>query len=434
MKPDSVNLLPLLEAQWGAARLQYLQRIGNIAEQLGTPAYLVGGAVRDLFLNRASPDLDIAVEGDVRALADACKEQISGAHYQFHAQFGTAILQDGQGFALDLAQCRLEHYPAPAALPEVRPGNIHVDLVRRDFTINAMAIRLDSGPFGMLLDPHGGQSDLRKGWLRTLHSRSFLDDPTRILRGLRFATRFQMDLAPESHIQRQEALDADIFAQLSGARLWRELRYLLELDALPAALPLITNWNLWFLLRPMPADIKKMQALIQRGQKQIQWMHAQFPQSPIAVAIVLLVLLWQDISQHEIHKRLDQWPISDRDRILVDIQKIPDLPGALQVATRPSQTANIWQACSVAGILAAMALYPDNSVLVDSAHLYLQEQKHFQPIINGRDLQKLGLKAGPALGQILKLLRDAQLDGEISNKETAQQWLIKQGILPPTPR
>ncbi|WP_414039602.1 CCA tRNA nucleotidyltransferase [Acidithiobacillus sp. M4-SHS-6] len=434
MEAHSVNILPLLKNQWGITRLQYLQQIGKIAQQRGIAAYLVGGAVRDLFLQRYAPDMDIAVEGDVRALAEACKAQIPGADYQYHERFGTATLQNPHGFALDMAQCRLEHYPAPAALPEVRPGDILADLARRDFTVNAMALRLDPEHFGKLLDPYAGQADLQRGQLRTLHSRSFLDDPTRILRGLRFAARFQMALVPESRQQLREALQADIFARLSAARLWRELRYLLELAVLPQALSLLSDWNLWFLLRPAPADIHAIQALIQRGQEQIQWMQQHFPQEPIAVTTVMLILLWQDSPLADIQQHLDQWPIPDRSRLQADLRIIPDLPKTIPQSIRPSQRAKIWQGCSVAGILAAMAMYPDNPVLVDSARLYLLKQKHLQPMLNGQELQALGLTAGPSLGNVLKLLRDAQLDGEISDKETAQQWLIKQGILPANPR
>ncbi|MDD5278290.1 CCA tRNA nucleotidyltransferase [Acidithiobacillus sp.] len=433
MEADSANLLPLLEKQWGAARLDHLRQIGRIAQQLGTPAYLVGGAVRDLFLKRYAPDLDVAVEGDTRMLAEACKAQIHGAHYQFHAQFGTAILEDSQGVALDLARCRLEHYSAPAALPEVSPGNIHADLARRDFTVNAMAIRLDPQQFGILLDPYDGQADLQAGLLRTLHSRSFLDDPTRILRGLRFATRFQMDLAPECHQQLKQALQADIFTQLSGARLWRELRYLLELEALPSALSQLTAWKLWFLLRPTPPAINTMQTLLQRGQEQIQWLRAQFPDEPLAIFIPMLTLIWHDVPLPDLQHYLDRWPVPDRGRLLADLQVLPGLPDTLLKANRPSQKANIWQGVSVAGILAAMAVYADNTTLVDSARLYLQVQRRLPSPFNGQELQTLGLKAGPSLGKTLKSLREAQLDGEISNKENAQQWLIKQGILPPNP-
>ncbi|PKY11312.1 polya polymerase [Acidithiobacillus marinus] len=434
MEAHSINLLPLLKKQWGTDRLQYLQQIGNIAQQLGTPVYLVGGAVRDLFLERYAPDLDVAVEGDVRSLVEACKAQIPGTDYQYHARFGTATLQDSRGFSLDLAQCRVEHYPAPAALPEVRPGNIGEDLIRRDFTINAMALSLDPENFASLLDPYGGRIDLQRGQLRTLHSRSFLDDPTRILRGLRFATRFQMNLAPESRQQLQEALRDDIFARLSAARLWREICYLLELVALPQALSLLSEWHLWFLLRPAPMDILAMQALLGRGQEQIQWLQQQFPEVSIAVSTLMLILLWQDLSWTDIQRPLDQWPIPDRNRLEADLRILPDLPRRIAQAIRPSQRANIWQACSLAGILAAMAMYPDDRALKDSARLYLQEQKSLQPIFNGQELQALGLSAGPSLGNILKRLRDAQLDRDIADKETAQQWLIKQGILPTNPR
>jgi tRNA nucleotidyltransferase (CCA-adding enzyme) len=154
------------------------------------PAYLVGGVVRDLLLGREVDDLDVAIEGDAEALM-----VLPGFSLERDALFLTGRLEQGD-VKIDVAQARAESYPAPGALPEVRPASIGEDLARRDFTVNAMAFPLSGDR--QLIDPHAGLNDLRAGLLRILYERSFVDDPTRALRAARYAARFGFELEPET--------------------------------------------------------------------------------------------------------------------------------------------------------------------------------------------------------------------------------------------
>ena len=420
----------MLQRQWGDVLLQRLEVIGGIAAHLGTPAYLVGGCVRDLLQNRPAPDLDLAIEGDVRALAESPPLQQLHVQCQLHPRFGTATLRYPDGFRLDFARCRVEHYPAPAALPEVRPGDIHSDLARRDFTINAMAVSLDPTTFGSLLDPHGGRADLRQGLLRVLHPCSFLDDPTRILRGLRFAVRFQFRLEKGTRALLRKALAQDIFARLSGARLWRELQYLLELSDLPIALERLGAWRLWPLLRPEPTEMESLLARIRRGHQEIDWFRRHCPDEKLFDAAVWLTILWRDIPWAEAEKRLHYWPVAGGHHILRDLRLLPEMPGALTQAGRPSAVGRLWERLSLPGLLALCAEYPETDIMVESGHQHLRRQRWLSSPLNGKELQALGLAPGPRLGEVLERLRNARLDGEIEDKETARQWLIGQGILP----
>ncbi len=420
----------MLQQQWGDALLQRLHVIGRIAANLGTPAYLVGGCVRDFLQNHPVPDIDLAIEGDVRAVAEACSAELSGVQCTYHAHFGTAILQYPDGFQLDLARCRIEHYPAPAALPEVQPAAIQTDLIRRDFTINAMAISLDPEKFGDFLDPYGGRADLQRRLLRVLHPHSFLDDPTRILRGLRFAVRFQLQLEANTRGLLEEALTQDIFARLSGARLWRELKYLLELSDLPAVLEELGAWQLWPLLRPAPLEVESLLAKIRRGQQGIHWLHCHLPDEKLCDTAVLLTILWRDIPWAEAEKRLHYWPVADGRYILNDLHRLSKIPAALAAASHPSAVAQLWESLSLPGILALLAEYPESATITESGRYYLLKQRGLTSPLNGKDLQAMGLAPGPQLGKVLRRLHDARLDGTIKDKETARQWLIRQGILP----
>jgi len=175
-----------------------LQRLAEIAAQAGMSLYIVGGPVRDCLLRRVVTDLDLTTEGDAHTLARTLARELGGAWKKFD-RFGTAkLVLPGRDGPIDLATTRTEMYAYPGALPAVTRGTIETDLFRRDFTINAMAIRLDGEQQGTLIDRHGGESDLYSGVLRVLHNRSFADDPTRLLRGVRFEQRFNFAFAGDT--------------------------------------------------------------------------------------------------------------------------------------------------------------------------------------------------------------------------------------------
>ncbi|KAA0255288.1 MAG: CCA tRNA nucleotidyltransferase, partial [Chloroflexi bacterium] len=173
-----------------------LSNIAAQAQALHMPCYLVGGVVRDLLLGKPANDLDVIVEGDAIKLGKKLVE-IHGGKLTPHFKFYTAIwhLPESTDF-VDLITARKEIYEKPGALPTVTPSRIEDDLRRRDFTINAMAIRLDGEAFGEILDPLEGQTDLGRGAIRVLHPKSFLDDPTRILRALRYEARYSFQVEP----------------------------------------------------------------------------------------------------------------------------------------------------------------------------------------------------------------------------------------------
>src|SRR3954469_21580085 len=185
------------------------------------PAWLVGGAVRDLMLAGQTVDLDIAIEGDAREVARELAARLDGQAVE-HERFGTATVRAG-GLMVDLASTRRESYAAPGALPDVEPATLDEDLGRRDFTINAMAASLDAARLGELRDPLGGEADLRDGVIRILHPGSFIDDPTRLLRAIRYEARFGFRMDEQTERLAREAIAADALSTVSGARIRDEL-------------------------------------------------------------------------------------------------------------------------------------------------------------------------------------------------------------------
>ncbi len=210
-----------------------LEGVATVRGRLqGQPAWLVGGAVRDLLLGGTKADLDLVVEGDATSVATAL-----GADAQAHSRFGTASVEV-DGVRVDVAAARREIYAAPGALPDVEPATIGDDLARRDFTVNAMALPLE-GP-AELIDPHGGRADLEAGVLRVLHPGSFVDDPTRALRAARYAARLDMALEDETAAY----LSSADLGTVSEDRVEAELLRLLAEERAPEALELLARWGL----------------------------------------------------------------------------------------------------------------------------------------------------------------------------------------------
>ncbi len=206
---------------------EILLAIGAYAQKLGTRAWLVGGAVRDFYLKKETLDIDITFEGNVEPLANLCLRNWGGTKRKF-TQFGTYRVELENGLKLDLVRARKESYPHPAALPVVEPSVIKDDLFRRDFTVNAWAISLWPQDFAASFDPFGAQRDIDGGWVRILHDKSFLDDPTRLFRALRFAGRFGWKLAPETEALFKEAVAQQYPLLLTRERVSREFIKILE--------------------------------------------------------------------------------------------------------------------------------------------------------------------------------------------------------------
>ncbi len=229
-----------------------LERIGRAADAQAVPAYAVGGCVRDWLLGQDElVDLDVMVEGDGIAFANALARELA-IGVMAHEQFGTATLTLNESFSpsaaelcttrIDIASARKELYAAPASYPSVQPGQLRDDLLRRDFTINAMAMALNPARFGMLLDPFGGRDDLERRLLRIMHPKSFLDDPSRILRAARFAPRFGCRLEPTTEAALKRAIAHDLLSKLNRGRLRRELQRMTEEPDPVACLRWLSRW------------------------------------------------------------------------------------------------------------------------------------------------------------------------------------------------
>jgi tRNA nucleotidyltransferase (CCA-adding enzyme) len=374
--------------------------------------------VRDLLLRVSTLDIDLVVEGDAIALARRLGSRL-GARVNAHPRFGTARLRLPDGITLDIATARAERYPAPAALPEVRPAGLLEDLARRDFSINAMAARVERRRFGPLVDPFTGLRDLRRGLIRVLHDRSFVDDPTRIFRAARFAARYGFAIARDTSRLLTAAVQGRAMASLAGSRIFVELSLILR-EASPIRI-IRRLGDLGVLATGHPGlEIPRVAfMLLQRMRRTLdRWPSLTMERSPAADTTYLLGMFFHlsPGTVRAILKRLNP-PPRLATKILADLRAgraaIRRLSGGKGL--RPSRIARLIDPLSPeARVLVRAALGGPGARAVSH---YLAHSRKIAPGLRGDDLRRLGVRPGPIYRKIFAALRAARLDGRLRSAQ-----------------
>jgi tRNA nucleotidyltransferase (CCA-adding enzyme) len=373
-----------------------------LARERTEALYLVGGAVRDLLLGAAHLDLDLAVEGDAIALAEALGARLD-ARVVAHPRFGTASVR-GEGFQLDLAQARSERYRRPGALPTVEPGSIAEDLARRDFTMNAMALRLTPPRRGELLDPQGGQADLEAGLVRVLHERSLQDDATRILRALRYAGRLRFRIEPGTAALLRR--DVAYLNTIGGARVRHELERIAQEERVEAIVREAARLGV---LDVVHAAIRPDDAAV----RACRHLPGAAPSHRDAL---LFCLLLASAAPGEADAAIKRLALTERQAAAAR--------GAIALRDERRLAAPSLLASEAVALLEAQpALAVEAFALVASApaggraRRFLDEWRFLRPRLSGRDLEALGLPPGPQIGAALRALRAARLDGRVESRD-----------------
>ena len=368
------------------------------------PAYLVGGSVRDLLLERpAAGHLDLAIEGDARSVARALAERLGGEGREYE-RFGTAVVEV-EGFEYDMATTRRETYDEPGALPRVEAATLWEDLVRRDFAVNAMAIGLKGDDLGHLYDPHGGLPDLEAGLLRVLHDQSFSDDPTRLLRGVRFEARLDFSLDPDTEVLAREAVGSSALSTVSDDRVGRELIKLLEEEAAPTAVRRLKELEVDRALHPALAPDPELVASAALGAVTLG---ANRVTAELAAMVV------------EEPQELDLWvaglPLEARDRDAVSraARVAPRISAALREREHtPSELRALLAGEPPEALALALALgAPSEPIL-----RWTSELSRVGLEIGGADLLAAGIPEGPAIGRALEETLRRKLDGLVAGRD-----------------
>ena len=389
-----------------------LGAVARLANEAGIAAYLVGGPVRDRLLGIPATDLDIMVVGDAPLLARKLAGELGG-RLTVHHRFGTATV-DADGVTVDLVTARRETYRYAGALPDVQPGVIEDDLARRDFTINAMAIPVACGESD-LVDLHGGTRDLAAGLVRVLHDLSFRDDPTRMLRAVRYAARFGFEIEPETAALMASALATGAMSTLTGDRVRHELERILQ-EADPA-----TTLRL--------ADETGVLKAIHPGLSAAHLPTTAAMQHEPLTWVAALAWPMSEAEAGSLTARLNA--PSDWERVIDDAVRVrqlaPQLSDPGSDAMKPSEVCGLLDGLAPDALRAAMMLAP--TPVADRIDRYLGEWWTVAPRLRGDDLLALGVPGGPMVGEALRALRTARLDGVTKSRadeeEMARQWVEK---------
>ena len=408
------NLKAALLEMLPAPTVSKLLSLQSEADQQEVRTFLVGGVIRDLLLGRPTMDVDVVLEADALDFARHIAPSIS-AQVRGHEAFRTATLSFGDGFQLDLVTARSEKYPQPGSLPMVTQGNICDDLARRDFTINTLAMHLNAAHFGKILDRHSGVDDLARGVIRALHPQSFVDDPTRLFRAVRYAKRYGFDLDPLTAQWFHEAVAGDALDTVSGTRISHEFERIFAEPRRSEILHVLNHHRLlecvyptWHLSEQDQSRLAHVDTVVSRCQE-------------LAIPYEAEVLCWMAMLA-------DLGPESVRaigQRLGLDaklVQMCTELHLLLQQTSGWSDNtppSTVYRYCKpISDVVIAFACW---SGLVEQAalRLHLAEHRQTQPWITGDHLMQSGLPPGPEYTKILWQFLAAQLDGEIQTPEDA---------------
>jgi tRNA nucleotidyltransferase (CCA-adding enzyme) len=420
-------------------RLSLLRELGNLADEGGVSLYLVGGVVRDLLLKRETWDLDLTVEGDGVAFARLVADRY-GAGLAVFERFATARLMFPDGLKMDIATTRRESYAQPALLPTVQPASIEEDLSRRDFTINALAVRLNPQQFGHMLDPYGGQRDLRARVIRVLHAGSFQDDPTRIFRAIRFEQRFGFRLDPATARLLAQAASMNLILRLSGPRLQNEVLLLFaERDPVRAIARLGQLKLLRFLHRHL-CYTKSVKRTVAAVPKALAWWGRRFPDSVIDKPIVYLMALSSESSPAFVATMIRRLALSreqakkmssGRRRVDRALKRLTD-PGTVRRSQLFRLLVDFSDEACVLLLAKQRSMQSRLRGLLKRQLVVYMKNRAMKTVLTGRDLQAMGLQPGPQYTTILGKLLDARIDGvattEAEERVFVRKWLGNQNV------
>jgi tRNA nucleotidyltransferase (CCA-adding enzyme) len=410
--------MELIATHLGAGLTSRIERIAAVSREQGVPAYLVGGFVRDLLLERETRDLDMVVEGDGIEFAGRLAE-VFGGRVRTHPAFLTAVVEGPEGFHVDVGTARSEIYRAPAALPEVQPSALRPDLFRRDFTVNTLAIRLGPEPGAELIDLYDGRRDLEERTLRVMHGRSFIDDPTRILRAVRLGLRLGFRISPETLRLAKAALAEGVLDHLSGSRLRAELALLLDDSSLAlAGVERLAGLGVLRAIDPrLELDAAARGRLREAGAAHAWYRREGITDPPVEAWRLLLMALVAGWRAEDLERRAGRLLLAGEDRRL-----LTGFPVRLSAARTlldgepaPHQVAEALE--SLAGEELLLLMGEENETVRAWVRRYLTELRPLALSLRGADLLAAGVPPGPRIGEALRATRRARLDGRVDEPE-----------------
>jgi tRNA nucleotidyltransferase (CCA-adding enzyme) len=420
------NVTGLLRSRLPHRLMTLLEQAGQLADHCEVSLFVVGGCVRDLLLGIENLDLDLVVEGDGITFARKLSDVLH-ARVKVHERFGTAIVLLPDGFKLDVATARTEYYEYPTALPTVEQSSIRKDLYRRDFTINALAVRLNEKGFGDILDFYGGQRDLNEKVIRVLHGLSFVEDPTRVFRAIRFETRFGFQLGKDTTALIAGAVKMNLFHRLSGHRLLEELKLLLTEREPKRALKRLADLDLLKFIHPKLVWSSRLERLLDAADQAVDWYRLLYLDRKMDVWLVYVMAVLEVLPERAFLEVLKHLPFSES-----EAKRLKTSHGGSQAVLRrlgkkpplkPADVYHLLSALSDETLLILMAKSKGEAAK-RQVSAFLTTYQHVKPILTGTDLKAMGMKPGPQFKQILDRLLEAHLNGDVKT-ESDERSLVR---------
>ncbi len=426
---DRKNIKSLLEERLGKELLSQLERVSGVANKSGVSVYLVGGFVRDLLLNVGNKDIDIVVEGDGIEFASLLADEFGGT-VRSHKKFGTSVVTLPDENKIDVATARLEHYDHPAALPKIEQSSVKSDLYRRDFTINSIAVNLNGDEIFSLIDFFNGERDLKNKEIHVLHNLSFIEDPCRLFRLVRFEQRFEFKMSKQTEVLLKGAIKKKMVDFLSGTRLLNEVILILkEKNPLNCILRMKTLGLLSFISPQVilsPADImalEKIEALV-------VWAETiSLPEKP-EIWYVYFLGIFYSLNEDSFSHSIDRLQVSARLKNTLKQDRIACKEGLAHLENdmdwKPEKVFDLFSKFSVEAIIYFLAKAATDRANRYANIYFTQYYRRAKLLLTGDDLLEMGMQPGPIFQSVFKALREAHIKGEIETKEEEVALVRKQ--------
>jgi len=408
-----------------------LAEFGKVGDELGYSLYAVGGFVRDLLMRVENLDVDIVVEGDGIRLAEAFERKVP-CRIRTHRKFGTAIILFPDGSKIDIATARFEVYESPAALPTVEKSSIKMDLYRRDFTINALALQLNAKGFGELIDFFGGVKDLKEKIVRVLHNLSFVEDPTRVFRAIRFEQRLGFQIGKHTQNLMRNAIKMGFMDRLSGGRVLSELILILEEDSPIGALKRMRDFNLLRFLHPDIKFDEEGEALFERIHHVLCWFDFLFLEERYERWVIYFYALIDPLKEDGVKEVCERLSMNERERKKILDGKLQADQTLLQLFSwattgHSPRRSEIYSALDSLSTESKLFMMAKTTQMTTRRHvsLYFTQLKDARPLLKGADLIRMGIKPGPSIRKNLANLLKAKLDQQVITREDEMDFVSR---------
>ncbi len=404
------NVKSLLKERMHKDVMALLDSIAQIADREKVEVYIVGGFVRDLLLNIENLDVDLVVEGDGIAFANILAEEFNG-RAKSHAKFGTSVV----------ATARMEYYSHPGALPKVERSSVKSDLFRRDFTINSMAIKLNGQGAFCLIDYFNGETDLKDGSIRVLHNLSFIEDPCRIFRAIRFEQRFGFRIGRQTRAFMKSAIKSNLVNQLSGTRLMNELKLLMMESDPVKCLIRMRELSLLSLIAPDIAGEDSNWLVLEKLDGVLTWAKMVPMVNKPEVWFVYFHALFITMKEAAFEKAMERLhiPMKIRNRMRLDREHFVKAKEKFSDGRelKPSEVYDVLSELSIEAVILLLAVCSSDQVNKHATLYFNQYCSSAKTELTGEDLIRMGMKPGPVFQDVFKTLRDARVNGQVKSRD-----------------